>query len=239
LRFLVVQNVDIEGPGLIGGAIGKAGWSMDIREMDAGHELPASLDGYDALILLGGPMNVYEEKEYPYLITVDTLIKEALHSGLPVLGICLGAQLIAKALGARVTRNPVKEIGWSTVRLTEQGVSSPFFAGFPPEFVVFQWHGDTFEVPSKAGLLATGTECVNQAFSFGKNVLALQFHLEVTGEMIRQWLFSYADELLEEGGPELADRIAEETKLNEDTYYELGQKLCRNWIDVCRLHSSS
>ncbi|MFZ5899296.1 MAG: type 1 glutamine amidotransferase [Bacillota bacterium] len=233
MRFLVVQNVTIEGPGMIGRAISQAGWSMDIRIMDAGHRLPESLEGYQALIILGGPMNVYEEKDYPYLITVDALIKQALHAGLPVLGICLGAQLIAKALGARVYPNGVKEIGWDTVRLTRNGVLSPFFTGFPREFSVFQWHGDTFDIPPYAQLLGSSRRCLNQAFSFGKNVLALQFHLEVTGDMVREWVAAYAEELLEEGGPKLARKILQETKRKEEKYSLLGQRFCRNWLKEC------
>lgn len=214
MRALVVQNVEMEGPGLLQPVMESAGWQLDIRVMDRpGAELPDNLRGYSALVILGGPMNVYEEEEYPYLRQVDKLIKEALVRGLPALGICLGGQLMAKALGAPVTRNPVQEIGWYNLTLTPQGKESPLFSGLPEEFPVFQWHGDTFAIPAGAAHLATSRSCANQAFSYGRNLFALQFHPEVTPEVIESWARAYADELEEFGGPGAAERLVEETAL--------------------------
>jgi len=132
VKALVVQPVDICGPGLIKDELEKAGWRFDIRPMEKpGSGLPGDLKCFDALIILGGPMNVYEEELYPYLTQVDRLIKEAVDTDLPVLGACLGGQLIAKALGAPVTGNPVPEIGWYAMRLTAAGIQSPFFKDLP------------------------------------------------------------------------------------------------------------
>jgi len=138
-------------------------------------------------------MNVYEEDRFPFLREEDLFIKESIQRGKRVLGICLGAQLIAKALGAKVFKAPEKEIGWYDVSLTEEGSRDPWFASFPKVFRVFQWHEDTFEIPKRAKLLATSTAVPNQAFRYGENAYGLQFHLEVTPEMIRDWVNEYGD----------------------------------------------
>ncbi len=139
-------------------------------------------------------MNVYEEDRYPFLRGKDLLIKEAIQRGKHILGICLGAQLIAKALGAKVTKAPSKEIGWYDVSLTEEGCRDPLFASLPKTFPVFQWHEDTFEIPRGGKLLATSTAVPSQAFRYGENAYGLQFHLEVTTEMIRAWMEEYEEE---------------------------------------------
>ena len=146
------------------------------------------LDDFSGLIILGGPMNAYETEKYPFLEIEDTLIKEAASRDMPILGICLGAQLIAKALGARVIKNREKEIGWYPLRITGDAGSDDLFKHFNSEETVFQWHGDTFELPDGAVHLAKSPLCLNQAFKYDSNIYALQFHLEVTPEMILEWL---------------------------------------------------
>jgi GMP synthase-like glutamine amidotransferase len=131
-------------------------------------------------------MNVYEEAIHSFLREEDRFLRAAAERGLPALGICLGAQLIAKAAGAAVTKNRVKEVGWSTVNLTEDGVRDPLFRELAPSLTVLQWHEDTFDIPAAGTLLATGRDCINQAFRVG-NSWGLQFHLEVTRPMLRDW----------------------------------------------------
>jgi GMP synthase-like glutamine amidotransferase len=131
------------------------------------------------LIVMGGPMSANDESRYPRLRAEKELIRDVHEQGKRILGICLGAQLIASALGARVAPNHTKEIGWFPVRLTEPGRQSPFFRELPVEFTVFQWHGETFDLPSGAELLAESRGCRNQAFSIGDRLLGLQFHLEL------------------------------------------------------------
>jgi len=139
LRVLIVQHVACEGPGLLADALLKDGWELDLRCMDApGAILPGKFDGYRALVILGGPMGAYEEETYPYLRRVQELIREAVAGRVPTVGICLGGQLIARAFGAEVKPNPVKEIGWYPVRVTPEGKAAPLFAGLPREFTVFQ-----------------------------------------------------------------------------------------------------
>ncbi len=145
------------------------------------------LDSAAGIVMLGGPMNVYQEEEYPFLKKEDLFIKGVLREEIPFLGICLGSQLLAKACGAAVTKSPEKEIGWYDVQLTEEGQQDELFHGLGQTLSVFQWHGDTFAVPDNGILLATGRPCRNQAFRVGRCAYGLQFHPEVTAAMVRTW----------------------------------------------------
>lgn len=195
MRVLVVQNVEIEGPGLLGELLEGVGHTVDLRCAEAGDRLPDGMRGFGGLVVLGGPMNVYEEDAYPHLRQVGVLLDEALAGELPVVGLCLGAQLMAKARGAVVRRNPVKEIGVYHVELTADGAADPVFAGLEPRVPVFQWHGDTFDLPDGARLLATGRECRHQAFRYGRRAYGFQFHWEVDGVMVGAWARDYREEL--------------------------------------------
>src|SRR5690606_28697951 len=149
-----------------------------------GEDLPTCTD-FDALIVMGGPMNVDEHARHPWLAGEKALIRAAINAGRPVLGICLGAQLIAASLGAPVTRNAETEIGWFDVELEPAGRASPLFAGFPPRFAAFHWHGDTFAIPAGAQRLMRSEACSHQGFALGARVVGLQFHLEVTAANAR------------------------------------------------------
>ncbi|MEN6348000.1 MAG: type 1 glutamine amidotransferase [Syntrophomonas sp.] len=214
MKVLVIQHVPAEGLGALDDFLTERSWEIDVKYEGAG--IPGDLDDYNALIVLGGPMGAYEEDLYPYLRIVQDLVREAARKHLPVLGICLGAQLIAQALGAMVGPNPVKEIGWYQVELTEQG--KELFASLPPAFSVFQWHGDTFTLPPGGVPLAKGETCTNQAFIYGDTIWAFQFHFELTPEMINDWCNLYEDELTEFGGQGLADSILRETASGWDEY---------------------
>lgn len=140
---------------------------------------------FDWLVIMGGPMNVYQEAEYPWLAEEKAFIKRAADKGKPIIGLCLGAQLLCCVLGGKVTRNPHKEIGWFPVTLTREARSLPLFSFLPESPVVFQWHGDTFSIPPGALRLAGSEACKNQAFMYGERIFAFQFHLENTGKIIR------------------------------------------------------
>ncbi|MDH7578583.1 MAG: type 1 glutamine amidotransferase [Bacillota bacterium] len=240
MRVLVVQHVICEGPGLLQEVLDQQGWRFDIRCMDQpGAFLPGGLDAYDAFIILGGPMGAYEEEAYPYLLRVQELVRKAVAIRLPVLGICLGGQLIARALGAHVGPHRVKEIGWYRVRLTPAGRVVPLFTGMPPEFEVFQWHGDTFALPVGAFLLAEGETCANQAFVYGPfarggYAWALQFHLEVTPEMIEEWARVYGEELEAFGGPGAAEALVRETETRWKRMRPWRERFLRNIEMVLR-----
>lgn len=235
MKSLIVQHVSCEGPGLLADALFQDGWELDLRCMDApGAILPEKLDGYNALVILGGPMGAYEEEAYPYLYRVQQLIREAAGKRVPTVGICLGGQLIARALGAEVKPNPVKEIGWYPVRLTAAGRQAALFAGLPPEFPVFQWHGDTFALPEGAILFAQGETCQNQAFVYQNCAWALQFHLEVTPQMVAHWASVYEDELAAFGGPWAKEDLVEKTLLHWDTGKPTRERFLNNLCAVLR-----
>ena len=151
-----------------------------------GDRLPDDPGKFDAIVVLGGHMNVYEEEKYPFLKNETVFLRRAVESNLPILGICLGAQMIAKSLGARVTKSPVREIGWKGVSINAIGKKESIFQGVAERIKVFQWHGDTFEIPEGAHLLASSEEVPNQAFRY-RNAYGLQFHIEITGDIIEDW----------------------------------------------------
>jgi len=183
-----LQHVPHETPGAIEPALVEAG--LECRAVELFREVPPSMPWHEAagLVVMGGPMNVDQTDQFPFLAAEKAWIREAIDEGLPVLGVCLGSQLIARALGAEVTANPVKEIGWYPLELSAAASEDVLFCGCPSPVTVFQWHGDTFAVPEGAVALATSPLCRNQAFRYGQRVYALQFHIEVTAAMIEAWL---------------------------------------------------
>lgn len=186
MRALILMHAPTEGPGSLGEFLETRGVELVHVCLHAGDPVPADSRGLDAIVSMGGPMNVYEEDRYPFLRDETALLGEAVRAGVPVLGICLGAQLIAKACGARVTRSPEKEVGWGTVLLTEAARSEPLLRGLPATLEVMQWHEDMFEVPAGGVLLARSEACPHQAFRIG-NALGLQFHAEATAPMLAEW----------------------------------------------------
>jgi len=157
------------------------------------------LESFDWLIVMGGSMNIYEEKEFPWLAREKKFIREAVDAGKLVLGVCLGAQLIADVLGAKVTKNKLKEIGWYDVMKTTEAKNSKVFKALPDTFLAFHWHGDTFSIPAGARRLAYSEVCENQAFEYnGGKVVGLQFHLESSDDSINRLIKNCGDELTED-----------------------------------------
>jgi GMP synthase-like glutamine amidotransferase len=222
MNVLIVKHIDIEGPGVIEDCLKEEEIPYRILNLESNPPFP-NQDDLTHIILLGGPMNVYEEDRYPFLRREDLFIKEAIQRGKRILGICLGAQLIAKALGAKVCKAPVKEIGWYEVSLTEEGEKDPLFFDFPKNFSVFQWHEDTFDLPNGGKGIITSTEVIHQAFRYGENAYGLQFHLEVTEKMIRNWIDEY------EAGK--AD-ILVETERYLDAYRERGKRFFNRFFNL-------
>jgi len=185
MRVLVFRHVPHEGLGHIESELVRRGIAIDYADLYQPAAAAPDPSLYDGLIFMGGPMSVNDG--LPYLEREARWIAQAVEARRPVLGVCLGAQLIAKALGARVYPNPIKEIGWFEIGLTGEAADDPLFAGVGPRETVFQWHGETFDLPHGARLLASSAACRHQAFSVGSSTYGLQFHLEVTPEMIADW----------------------------------------------------
>ncbi len=187
------QHVPFEGLGAIEGWLRARGHSLSVTRWHAGDRPPATAGEFDWLIAMGGPMNIYQHRDHPWLPAETRLIGEAAAAGKRLLGVCLGAQLIADALGGKVCQNGEREIGWFPVRAVPEGVGSPF--EFPPETRVFHWHGDTFSLPPGCTWLAESAGCARQAFSVGSRVLGLQFHLEMGPAEVGGIARACADEL--------------------------------------------
>lgn len=180
-----LQHAPFEGLGCIEPWLRERGAAFESTRLWAGDLPPSDSSSFDWLIVMGGPMNVHEHERHPWLAPEKALIRDAIAAGKRVLGICLGAQLIADALGAPVIRNREPEIGWFPVRLTSAGRACSLFADFPERFEAFHWHSDTFTIPSGAVCLAESDACANQALVHGDRVVGVQFHLEMTPDGAR------------------------------------------------------
>ena len=188
--WLVFRHVEIEDLGLIAPIMEAEEILYRYVDLFRGDPVPERLDKIGGIVLMGGPMGVYDEDRYPYLVAENRLVQEALDADLPILGVCLGSQLIAKAAGARVFKGPRREIGWLPIRLTAEGEKDPVMGALREAPVVLHWHGDTFDLPEGAVHLASSERYPHQAFRIGRRSYALQFHLEVDPRMIDRWLKS-------------------------------------------------
>ncbi len=215
MAVLIIKNIVIEGPGTIGDFLKKETIPFDTVELGSG-EIPPSLEDFDTLVVMGGPMGVYEMETFPHLKIESRLIREAINRNMKVFGVCLGAQMVAHCLGSEVYRGPEQEIGWRSIELTGDGLKDPLMrklaihprvGDFWRKFKVFHWHGDTFDLPVSAILLARSDLYANQAFRYGNCVYGFQFHIEVTKEMIHEWF---------EDKPDLRSFMKETERLYEE-----------------------
>ncbi len=231
-RLLVFQHVPYEILGTLDPMLRTAGFDIDYVNFGAQPDVQPDLSTCDGLIVLGGPMNCDECDRYPHLLTEIKAIREMIDANKPALGICLGAQLIARALGARVAPNQPKEIGWYELNPTAEGRADPLFSHFLAGQMIFQWHGDMFEIPPGAVHLATSPDCPNQAFRYHDNVYALQFHLEVDEPMISRWLQhpTMAREAIELGGENYPEDIRRTTKQHIETSLSLSNQIFGEFI---------
>lgn len=227
-NLLIIKHAEIEGPGSIESFFNNAAWDIDIADLSKGGALPINFKTVDAVVSLGGPMNVYEEAAHPFLKDEDIFLKKTMREEIPILGICLGAQLLAKAAGAKVRKAPAREIGWYKIRLSDSGKDDPLFAGLPSELCVFQWHEDTFDIPKGGILTASGNICKNQALRIGKNGWGLQFHVEMTLEMIEDWALNF---------PIDKDDLMKGYKKASDTYNRYADLIYSNFCAAARRRS--
>jgi GMP synthase-like glutamine amidotransferase len=240
VNFLVLKHVDCKGLGLWEEFCREAGIGVEVVALHRDGTLPPP-HRFQAVISLGGPMNVYEEEAYPFPKREDAYLRQILALGVPFLGICLGGQLLAKAVGGIVTRNGVKEIGWHTVDLDQPGQRDPLFAGLPETLTVFQWHGDTLSIPKGAIRLASSPACENQGlrYGFGGIAYALQFHLEVTPDMVEEWVREYAGELATHGGAVDVEQMLAETSARCEELRSLSRRVFQNFRHLVELRYAS
>lgn len=229
-RVLVFQHVAVEPLGTLLPLLRSYGLRIRYVNFERDPEARPSVQGYDGLIVLGGPMSAWDDANHPHLGREVAAIEAALEGGTPVLGICLGAQLLARGLGAAVRRAEQPEIGWHEVCPTEAGRGDPVLGGFSECESVFQWHRDTFELPNGAVHLARGNRdgCAQQAFRYGESAYGLQFHLEANAALIDRWLDTPAHQTeLESLGNaragqtierETRERIARSLQLSDETF---------------------
>lgn len=189
-----LQHVSFEDLGSMKAWFEKHGHTLSATHLYKGEPLP-KINSFDWLIVMGGPMSVTDTTTYPWLTDEKSFIKQAISENKIVLGICLGAQLIAEVLGAEISKNSDKEIGWFPIRVPDQAKDTRLGASLPAEFDAFHWHGDTFSTPNNATLFASSRACKNQAFMIENRVLGLQFHLETTQESARSLISHCGNEL--------------------------------------------
>jgi len=237
-RLLIFQHVSYEILGTLDPLLRNAGFRIRYVNFDRQPDAKPDISRYHGLIVLGGPMNCDQSDRHPHLETEIELIRQTIDAGKPILGICLGAQLIARALGARVMPNETKEIGWYELNLTAAGQDDPLFSHFDDSQMIFQWHGDRFDIPDGATHLATSPDCQNQAFRYSDNVYGLQFHLEVDAPMIHRWLQrpAMAREAMNVGGEEHPHHIDAVTKLHIDQSVALGNRVFGEFIRRFHAH---
>lgn len=219
MAVLICKNIETEGPGTIKNFLIMQKIPYTIVELSKGEKIPAT-DNFDTLIILGGPMSVNEDNIYPYIKEEEKLVRDFISKGKRILGVCLGAQIMAKTLGTKVYTGAEKEIGWYDIELTTDGLKDPCMRSLAvhPEikdfwmrFKVFHWHGETFDIPEGAVRLARSRLYPNQAFRYGDKAYAFQFHIEVTKEMVYDWLKSE---------PVDFSKLKDETERFYDVYHD-------------------
>jgi len=232
VRVLVLQHIACEPPGVYEDVLRERGAEIHRVELDEGEPVPA-WEGFDAIVAMGGPMSVNDEADHPWLREEKQLIAEAVRADTPYWGACLGVQLLAASLGARVYAGPVPEVGLLPVTLTDEGCADPVMGSLPRSVVTLQWHGDTFDLPDGAVLLASSPVYPAQAFSY-RNAYGVQFHLEVSRAMAEEWrrvpeYGAYADRVL---GPGSLPGLIGEFAAREAEMRDHGRTMFTAWMDA-------
>lgn len=226
--ILTIIHKETTVPGLVGSKLSELGYRLDIRAPIFGDSLPDNLDNYAAALVFGGPQSMNDDE--PYLHKEIAWVQQVLAAKLPYLGICLGAQMLAKALGARVQRHDraLEEIGYYSVYATEAGKSL-----FPAQMKVYQWHKEGFELPDGAVLLARGDDFPNQAFRWGDRTYAVQFHPEMTADMLDFWTTQGADLLDAPNAQSRAEQLAGHAE-NSGAVDRWLEAFLKNWLSVIK-----
>lgn len=235
MHILVLQHADVEHPGIFRGFLKEDGHTWDAVELDQGEALP-SLDGYEALWVMGGPMDVWQEEKHPWLKDEKTFIREAVEErGLPYLGLCLGHQLLAEALGGTVSPSKTPEIGVMDVQLTEAGATGVLFDGIEEVFKSLQWHSaEVSQMPAGASCLATSPACAVQAMKWETRAYSAQFHLEVEPDTVDNWaaIPEYRDALVSAMGPDGVETMKSAVRSNMTDFNKAAERFYINWLQT-------
>ncbi|MCC7353370.1 MAG: type 1 glutamine amidotransferase [Anaerolineae bacterium] len=232
-KVWVLQHIRCETLGTIAQALAAANIRPQYVRPFAGQPIPKGMDGAAGLIVMGGPMGVYDHPRYPFLLDEMRLIGQALQEEKPVLGVCLGSQLLAATLGGTVTKGAKKEIGWYPVALTEPAKSNRLWVGIEPSFVAYHWHGDVFELPAGAVSLASSGLTACQAFRYRQNAYGFLFHMEVTATIIQDMVETFADELQEAGVDGRA--IVREAMAHLPHLHDIGGPVFQRWANLVKV----
>ena len=229
--LLVLQHIACEPPAAFEDELRSRGLDLLRVELDEGEAIP-ELDGFAGIVVMGGPMGAYDDQEHPWLAGEKRYLRDAVARDVPVWSVCLGAQLLAASLGARVFRGPEPEVGLLPVELTEAAAADPVFGDAPASVTTLQWHGDTFDLPEGATLLARSAAYRNQAFRIGRSY-GLQFHVEVTPELAAQWgeVPAYAESLEAILGPGALEWLVGEVTAHARTTRPLARRLFGRWLE--------
>ncbi len=235
MHILVLQHAAAEHPGILRNFLKEDGHTWDAVELDEGEPLP-SIEGYDALWVMGGPMDVWQEDEHPWLKDEKAFIRDAVEvRGMPFLGLCLGHQLLAEALGGSVGVSVTPEIGVLDVQLTEAGATGVFFDGLPETFDCLQWHSAEIKtLPPGAQVLATSPDCAVQAMKWGTRAYSTQFHVELEADTVQNWaeIPEYADALERAMGKGAVDQFDKACAARMDAFNNMAERLYINWLQA-------
>jgi len=233
MRVLAIENYANATLGLVGAGLDAAGAETRVVRMHGGEAVPAGHDGWDGLVMLGGAQSALDDAEHPYLPEEAALARVFGEAGKPVLGICLGAQLLARAYGARNILGRPLEFGWREVRPTQAGEADPVVSTIVPAAPLFHWHLDTFTLPPGAVRLAESDQTSIQAFRIGQAIYGVQFHCEADTRMVASWNRDYREEI-EAATPDWFDRHAQEEARHGASADAAGRALANAWVGLLR-----